>query len=98
MPIDWSEFDKKFKHALIKAGADTGCARCGKKSYAILRGFFNHPVNERFDEVNELKSGVITAVLICKNCAWIAEHSLEVLGLGEYISEPSLVPEVEDVS
>jgi hypothetical protein len=84
MSFDWTEFDNKFKAALTKAGADTPCARCGKSSYEILHGFFRHPLHERFDEGAVSAGDVITAVLVCKNCGWMAEHVLQMIGLGRF--------------
>ncbi|MDD3580081.1 MAG: hypothetical protein PHW74_03550 [Desulfobacca sp.] len=76
---------KELKDKIIKAlearQAKLPCPRCGHQSFIILDGFFN-PTLQTEGEV-QVRAGpsVPTVVVICKQCGFISQHALGVLGL-----------------
>jgi ribosomal protein S27AE len=74
------------KQQIIKALNDRGvsqpCPRCGNRSFSLIDGYFNQPVQP------ELSGGLViggptipSVVTACNKCGFLAQHALGVLGL-----------------
>lgn len=80
-----SEFSQEERDRIIKAleakGATQPCPRCGRNSFSIVGGYFNHFIQANLGGVNIGGPSIPTAVVVCNNCGWLSEHALGVLDL-----------------
>lgn len=67
--------------ALSAKGATHPCPRCKNQSFAVVGGYFMHPIQLNLRGISIGGPSVPTAVVVCSNCGWIAEHALGTLGL-----------------
>jgi len=76
------DIDKTVARALEDRGANQPCPRCGNTGFKILKGFFKHSVQTE-PGIGTILGGpsMTTVVLVCSRCGFIAQHSLEELGL-----------------
>jgi len=85
----WKEKEKIIQ-ALSSKSATRPCPRCGNNSFAILDGYINHFIQSSLGGVTIGGPSVPTAVVVCTNCGWLAEHALGSLGmLPEKKEDPS---------
>jgi ribosomal protein S27AE len=81
-PTDLSpEQRERIIKALQDRGATRDCPRCGNKSFAVLGGYFNHPLQFNLGGLQLGGPSIPTAVVACTTCGWLAEHALGALGL-----------------
>lgn len=66
---------------LTERGATLPCPRCGSKSFALLGGYFNQTVETQLKDINIGGITLPTAVVTCKQCGYLSQHALAVLGL-----------------
>jgi ribosomal protein S27AE len=78
--ISQEERDRIVK-VLESKGATKPCPRCGNNSFALVSGYFNHFIQTNLSGVSIGGPGIPTAVVICSNCGWLAEHALGALDL-----------------
>ncbi len=72
---------KKIIDELISRGGNKPCSRCGESNFTILDGYFAHTIQTELKNVKLGGTTVPVAVIVCKNCGAISEHSLGILGL-----------------
>jgi hypothetical protein len=82
MSETWEEMKTKVVGALNERGADKlPCPRCGNSGFALVDGFFSHPLQKETAGL-VLGGPVVPAVAtVCMKCGFISEHALGVLGL-----------------
>ena len=80
-PLITEELKQKIIDALIKAGADHPCPRCGNDNFYIAEGLVFHILQNSPSHPRLGGSGIICAAVVCSKCGYIAEHSLGTLGL-----------------
>jgi ribosomal protein S27AE len=68
---------------LQEKGANNPCPRCGNSSFAIVDGYFNHPIQEELTGLVLGEQSLPTAITICKKCGFLSQHALGALGLIE---------------
>lgn len=73
------------KEVIIKSleehGAKYPCPRCGNKSFTLLDGYFNQTVQNELKKMTIGIPSLPSVVVICKQCGFISQHSLGILGL-----------------
>lgn len=67
--------------ALEKKGANLPCPRCGTKQFTLLDGYFNQPIQVNMSGLVLGGPTVPSAVVVCTNCGFIAQHALGAIGL-----------------
>jgi hypothetical protein len=81
MPDSNDDQKDKIIKALSEHGANLPCPRCGNEAFTLLDGYFNQIIQ------NEPKGIVLggrtipSVVVACKQCGYLAQHALGVLGL-----------------
>ena len=79
------KFTEEQKQKIIKSinerGAKLPCPRCGNKEFTVLDGYFSHSINTKIGTVVIGGATVPTAVIACKNCGYLVQHALGILGL-----------------
>ena len=78
-----SEQKKEIVAALKERGALQACPRCGNEGFALADGYFNEllqtePADLKFDV-----SSVPSVIVICRNCGFMSQHALGILGFLE---------------
>ena len=68
---------------LQEKGADNPCPRCGNLSFAIVDGYFNHPIQEGLTGHVMGEQSLPTAITVCNKCGFLSQHALGALGLKE---------------
>ncbi len=61
-------------------GVNLPCPRCGETDFAVLDGFLNESLQEDFTVFEIHGQTLPTAVTVCSNCGFLAEHVLGILG------------------
>lgn len=75
------EEQAKIIQALDRVGATRPCPRCGNATFSLVGGYFNHFIQQSLSGVNLGGPSIPTAVVVCSNCGWVAEHALGALKL-----------------
>jgi hypothetical protein len=75
------EEQDKIIQALDRVGATKPCPRCGNPTFSLVGGYFNHFVQQSLSGVSLGGPSIPTAVVVCSNCGWVAEHALGALKL-----------------
>jgi len=82
MSESWEEMKAKVVKALNERGADRRpCPRCENMDFAIVDGFFNHPLQKESSGLVLGGQSVPTVVTVCVKCGFVSQHALGVLGL-----------------
>lgn len=80
-----SELTPEQKHriveALAKVGARLPCPRCGNTNFTLVDGYFNQPVQAELGGLVLGGPSVPSAVVVCNQCGYLAQHAIGVLGL-----------------
>jgi hypothetical protein len=77
--MEKSEKDKIIQK-LIEKGANLPCPRCSNKSFSVVDGYFNQPLQ---GEIKGLVLGgpsIPSIVTVCNQCGFISQHALGALG------------------
>ncbi|MFA5453002.1 MAG: hypothetical protein WC248_05475 [Candidatus Methanomethylophilaceae archaeon] len=77
------EFFLKAWDALIARDALSPCPRCGKRRFSLGFGFSRSTLDISIEGKVLSKVEIPTVILVCDNCGFISEHSMERLGLLE---------------
>lgn len=59
------------------------CPMCGNRKFELVEGFFRHVVQNNMKTFQVGGKSIPTIVMICKNCGFISQHSLGILGMLE---------------
>jgi ribosomal protein L37E len=86
-PPDWQQ---KLIDALVKAGADRPCPRCGHDDFNLLDGYVSFPLQARLAEGPA--GSISTVATICERCGYLSQHVLNVL-LAEDIPAEGTTPD-----
>lgn len=73
--------NKKVIDALDRVGANLPCPRCGKRNFALVDGYFNHPIQTSLNGLVIGGPSVPSVVVVCNNCGFISQHALGALNL-----------------
>lgn len=80
-----TELSKEDQDRIIQAlelvGATKPCPRCGNSTFSLVDGYFTHFIQKSLGGVNLGGPSIPTAVVVCSNCGWVAEHALGALKL-----------------
>ena len=83
--VSWPpEWQQKLIEALVKAGADRPCPRCGHPDFNLLDGYVGQPLQAKLAEGPS--SSISTVATICERCGYLSQHVLNVL----------MAPDIED--
>ncbi len=78
------EAAQQVKDILEERGVNSACPRCGRKDFAVVvEGYLENfllPPDLRGTAVAQ-SSNIPSVALLCKNCGFISQHALGVLGL-----------------
>ncbi|NQT27186.1 hypothetical protein HQ585_17660 [candidate division KSB1 bacterium] len=80
---------EQIRLALNRLGANKPCPRCGNKDFDILEFYFSDIVQTDLKAVKVGGPNVPSAVVLCKNCGYLSQHALGLLGI---------LPKIEDKS
>lgn len=73
---------KKIVSRLESRGVGRACPMCGENHWVVADGFFNHSVQGEIHKGMVLGGPSIpSTALICRNCGFISQHALGVLGM-----------------
>jgi len=68
---------------LKEKGANNPCPRCGNLSFAIVDGYFNHPIQDELTGHVMEEQSLPTAITVCNKCGFLSQHALGAFGLKE---------------
>ena len=76
---------QKITDTLKKLGAKLPCPRCKNRSFSILDGYLNQPIQKSIprsatDIINE-GPFISSIVVACSRCGYLSQHATSVLGL-----------------
>jgi len=66
---------------LTERGAILPCPRCGRKEFSLEDGFIFNTLQSDFGVYNIGGSGIPSIVTVCRNCGFMSQHAIGVLGL-----------------
>jgi hypothetical protein len=77
------ETKSEIEQILHERGTKAGCPRCGAREFAVIvEGYaavFLQPVDLK--AANAQGANIPAVALVCRNCGFISQHALRVLGL-----------------
>lgn len=77
-----AEQKEKIVQALQSRGVNNPCPRCGSKTFSLIDGYFNQPIN--IDLAGGMVIGgpsIPSVVTACNKCGFLSQHALGALGL-----------------
>jgi hypothetical protein len=79
------EVTEEEKQRIIKTieerGATFPCPRCGNNKLKLLDGYFNGSLQTDLTGFAPGGPAIPSAVMVCVQCGYVMQHSLEILGL-----------------
>ncbi len=83
------EQKEEFKKAIQDRGATKPCPRCGNASFILLDGYLSPTLQTDLGKTILGGAGVPIVAVICKNCGFLSQHALGILGLLPEEVQPS---------
>ncbi len=66
---------------LRERGVKLPCPRCGNKDFNLLEGYFLQTIQIKLEAMEIGGPAIPSIAAICRNCGYISQHALGVLGL-----------------
>lgn len=75
------ELKEKITEVLKNRNAFSPCPRCGKTEFIFADGLFTNILQNNLNAPRLYGRALPSAIIVCKNCGFISEHAIGVLGL-----------------
>lgn len=75
------ELKTKITEILKRRDALTPCPRCGKTEFILADGLFTNILQTDLHSPKLYGRSLPTAIIICKNCGYVMQHAIGILGL-----------------
>ena len=75
------ELKVKITEVLKSRNALSPCPRCGSSEFLLADGLFTNILQSDLNSPKLYGRALPTAVIVCKNCGYISQHAIGLLGL-----------------
>jgi len=77
------EEQQKIVEAVSKKFPHMTCPMCSNTKFALVRGFTMNILSKDTTTFGDLSKAIPTASFTCENCGFLAQYSLQTLGLSQ---------------